>query len=337
MLIEKLIFFKPLDDGLVNKEKIPKIRTLKKEVPMVSNSFVGIEVEVEGIDRGMVLHYWGDKEDGSLRNNGVEYVTPPIRATEVPQALHELSKQIKAKNPRYDFSARTSVHVHVNVRDMTLQEVGAMSVLYLLFERAFFKFAGRNRDKSIFCVPYQDSLAYTKMVEHLIDVTNNNDARVDIFNKFHKYHAYNMKPIITFGTIEFRHMAGTMDEEILTTWVNLILCLKNYAMGHSLTDILSVAYELTTTSKYSILTQEVFGEYARYMMCDVSEEDMYSCILSIKEAFMPIEDTPILTKEVIQESAFGKLQGNKVSERNNLVDLIRRYEQEANARIEEGI
>jgi hypothetical protein len=220
---------------------------------------------------------------------------------------------------------------------MTLQEVGAMSVLYLLFERAFFKFAGRNRDKSIFCVPYQDSLAYTKMVEHLIDVTNNNGARVDIFNKFHKYHAYNMKPISTFGTIEFRHMAGTMDEETLTIWVNLILCLKNYAIGHSLTDILSVAYELTTTSKYSVLTQEVFGEYAKYMMCDVSEEDMYSCILSIKEAFIPIEDVPILTKEVVQASAFGKLQGNKVIERNNLVDLIRRYEQEANARIEEGI
>jgi hypothetical protein len=266
----------------------------------------------------------------------MEYVTPPIRATEVPQALHELGKQIKAKNPRYDFSARTSVHVHVNVRDMTLQEVGAMSVLYLLFERAFFKFAGRNRDKSIFCVPYQDSIAYTKMVEHLIYVTNNNNNQVDIFNMFYKYHAYNMKPISTFGTIEFRHMAGTIEEERITIWVNLILCLKNYALGHSLTDILSVAYELTTTSKYSILTQEVFGEYAKYMMCDVSEEDMYSCILSIKEAFIPIEDALVLTKEVIQESAFGKLQGGKVVERNNLVDLIRRYEQAANARLEGG-
>jgi hypothetical protein len=334
MLIENLVRFKPLDEGLVNKEKIPKIRALKKEVPMVSNSFVGIEVEVEGIEKDMVLYYWTDKEDGSLRNNGMEYVTPPIRATEVPQALHELSKQIKAKNPRHDFSARTSVHVHVNVRDMTLQEVGAMSILYLLFERAFFKFAGRNRDKSIFCVPYQESIAYTKMVEHLLYVTNNNDAQVDIFNKFYKYHAYNMKPISTFGTIEFRHMAGTLDEERITTWVNLILCLKNYAIGHSLTDILSVAYELTTTSKYSILTQEVFGEYARYMMCDVSEEDMYFCILSIKEAFIPIEDEPVLNKEALQESEFGKLQGKKVTERHNLVDLIRRYEQVANVLLE---
>jgi hypothetical protein len=64
---------------------------------------------------------------------------------------------------------------------------------------------------------------------------------------------------------------------------------------------------------------------------------MYSCILSIKEAFIPIEDEPILNKEVVQESAFGKLQGKKVIERHSLVGLLRRYEQAANARIEEEL
>ncbi len=142
-----------------------KYEPLRKWYPvnntMVSDSYVGIEIEVENLrDYKGDFVYWQDKEDGSLRDNGREYVTYTIPASLVPYAITELQEFLTEVNPKYSFSTRTSVHVHLNVRDLTFKQLHALSIVYMLFEKAFYKFAGRDRYKNIFCVPHADSIDY---------------------------------------------------------------------------------------------------------------------------------------------------------------------------------
>ena len=59
---------------------------LSTPIPMVSDSFIGVEVEVEGILNREVLYYWSDKRDGSLRNNGIEFVPPQY--TPIKRQMH---------------------------------------------------------------------------------------------------------------------------------------------------------------------------------------------------------------------------------------------------------
>lgn len=68
------------------------------------NTYVGIEIETENVST--FRHespYWSMVEDGSLRNSGREFITPPIRAWRVERALsqlftREINRQLNSQN-----------------------------------------------------------------------------------------------------------------------------------------------------------------------------------------------------------------------------------------------
>jgi hypothetical protein len=173
----------------------------------------GVEYEIEAIkgfgnlQEQMCLAI---VEDNSLRNNGREIKTSPMTYEEQLGWFKTIHSQLNlGKDP---FSDRTSIHVHVNVRDLTLPEVRQLILCYALLEPLFFEFVGPVRKGSIFCVPlnytYIPSL-YNKPVQGLIE-------------KWHKYTAFNILPMSSFGTVEFRHMYGTGDFELFRHWLTAI-------------------------------------------------------------------------------------------------------------------
>lgn len=222
------------------------------------NALVGIEVEVENITGFYnIEYYWGGKADGSLRNYGAEFTSIPLRGIQIPYALRYL-KQALEENSRPDFSNRTSVHVHMNVRDMTWNQIKTFILLYAIFERHFFNIAGTKREESIFCVP----LYKTEQVQNITFLDSGGAER------WHKYSAINCGTILgnndvpKFGTIEFRHLYGTLDEKIIINWINNIFCLRNAAATIEYEHLLDRLKVMNTTSEYVALYQQVFKGFA---------------------------------------------------------------------------
>lgn len=270
----------------VDKDKHMKYEQGRKAtIPILHPSaLVGIEIEVENIDSTVNTdYYWQYKEDGSLRNNGAEFASIPLRARQAEFALDFLNKALTEYNEP-EFSNRTSVHVHLNVRDMTWEQIKVLVITYAMYERHFFHQVGTRRESSIFCVP----LYKTQQLKYFMQ----ND--VGSVKTWHKYNAINLGTILgsdsclKFGTIEFRHLFGTMDTKFIVSWINQILCLRQEVQNTTLPALLEKLRRINTTSEYFADYKRIFGQFALpYSIMD--KADFESCITATKRAIFAHE------------------------------------------------
>lgn len=247
----------------------------ESQYPVVDkNTYLGIEVEVENVLRyNHTSPYWRMIEDGSLRNQGREFLTPPIRAWRVERALSTLFNQ--EINKDVDFSERTSIHIHMNIRTLTVKQLEALVVTYLVFEKVLFNYVGNGRYNNIFCVP----IVETEIGANLLGLIKNKNPSVD----WQKYTALNLLPIMEKGTIEFRHLNGTGNIKHIITWINLILSLKKFALQKTPDYIWSRIATLNTTSEYRLFGEEVFGEYIQLLWNQDYNEAVSDCITYVKQ------------------------------------------------------
>ena len=217
----------------------------------------GIELEIEGVpnarERCTVLgiRY---TTDGSLRNNGVEFITMPMRLNQMAYLLH---KFLDGNFDESNYSERTSIHVHANVLDLNVDQLSCICLLYQTFEPLLFEFIGHGREKNIFCVPWYDSTLTYEYVGKMMEEKN-----VGHVHRWMKYSALNLLPIRTQGTIEFRHMAGHSDSNVIIDWCNLIGCIFSVARNRSLKDVKEQITTLNTTSHYDAFLHYVFRQWA---------------------------------------------------------------------------
>lgn len=252
----------------------------KQDCMVDQRALVGIEVEIENCPEYFVLpYYWSTIEDNSLRNNGREYVSIPMRAYQVPYALDHLFHYVSSYNPKFDFSPRTSIHVHLNVRDLTWEQVKTLTLLYAIFEKHFFHIAGTKREESIFCVP----LYKTAQLDHLMLL----DHPIAVAENWNKYNAINLQPIAKYGTVEFRHLYGTDNKQVIINWINNILSLRKVCVKLSLDELLEKIKQLNTTSEYIALYSEIFGDLAD--LGKMQKYDFESCISYTKQSLWGIE------------------------------------------------
>jgi hypothetical protein len=186
--------------------------------PVNTREFIcGCEFEIEDV----INKYDVDKvfiveTDHSLRNNGWEFKTLPNTYNSTLELFKRLHTTLKlGKEP---FSDRTSIHVHVNVRELQLAEVRQLILTYALLEPLFFEFVGQTRKNSIFCVPL--NYTYIPSLYH--------KSSIEMHKKWHKYTAFNIVPMgpfgdnVALGTVEFRHLYGTADEAVFSKWLSSI-------------------------------------------------------------------------------------------------------------------
>lgn len=174
--------------------------------------FVGLECEIENIiDHAKVNGaVFNITTDGSLRNNGYEYVSVPLHVSEACTQFRGLhAALVKGKDA---FTARTSIHVHANCLNLDTQTVRSIVLTYALFEEAFFAMVDKDRRHNIHCVPLTETFLpsyYGSSLDGLL-------------HRWHKYTALNLKPLTKYGTIEFRHMHGTSDTVLMSEWLSAI-------------------------------------------------------------------------------------------------------------------
>lgn len=276
-LLQDIVKYKAMTLRKNESNAFEKMHTLK-EKPMewcTTQGMVGIEIEVENITNS--LHpaaYWDIKADGSLRNNGVELVSVPLQIKQVQLALEHAYNVLTANN-KPDFSNRTSVHIHVNCRDLTQNQIYNFILLYALFEKHFYAFAGNKRMNSIFCVP----LFRTNQLNVLDDVV------YGLSPNWHKYCGINLLPLYQnnvtqgYGTIEFRHLYGTSNQREILEWINDIMCLRKYACEISKDGLLKNIKEMNTTSSYISLYSQVFAKGRKVLS---NKKDFEECVSNIK-------------------------------------------------------
>jgi len=189
------------------------------------HSSVGIEVEVEGIReyRDTFFKRWRiDENEGSLVN-GIEFISEPVWGTAITDTLEELA-DFFAIHPPY-ISFRTSVHVHLNVLDLTPKQLKRMIELYLVYEPALFRLHDKwDRGNCIFCVPAHQSVVIQQGYSGLF--RDLDKGGVNAAYSPWKYSALNTNCLRTLGTLEFRHMGGTDDMNEVSNWIDVLLQLK---------------------------------------------------------------------------------------------------------------
>lgn len=229
---------------------------------------IGIEVELEKVNEIDAIFHWKKVKDGSLKIQGKEY-TLCVWHTYAETYLRNLFNSLDKPSA----SPRCSVHIHADITDFTLDQLKALIIVYMLFEKALYRFTGR-RWNNIFCVPVLNWAVNIKLLKTTFN---------ELSDTFQKYSGLNVLPDMgKLGTVEFRHMAGNTNPVYIQTWINIIYKLMSYVKNTSLEEVLLKLDNLKTSQTKINFLSEVFKEYTTALNYSTFEEDMEDSILITK-------------------------------------------------------
>ena len=218
--------------------RLPPNTVLKERThsSLITDDRVGVEIELEGMPysrehiQAMVDSRWDVVSDGSLRNNGIEFVfAKPMFGTDVVETLQSLPDTFNSHDIEPSVTERCSIHVHLDVRDLEYEQLLSLVVVYLLCEPYFFAVGGEERRHNLYSMPLGESTDYLNRLGRALE---NNDMQRMRFNAHIspdvKYSAFNVAPVMSQGSVEFRHHRGTYDPATILHWINMTLALKRY-------------------------------------------------------------------------------------------------------------
>lgn len=240
---------------------------------------VGLELEIEGWQWDRRHPGFTFTEDGSLRNNGIEAVSLPVRLMHAPGLLRSFFHAFPVTAENY--SDRCSTHVHMNVLDLTFEQLATLCLLYQTIERLLFGFVGQDRDKNIFCVPWSQSGMNYRFVSEMAY-----DAHY-VCRRWQKYTALNLQPVTTQGSVEFRHLHGTNDVTLITNWLRILGRMREYAVANRLEKVTEAIKSMNTVSNYGQWLEDVFQQDVGLLRFDGFEKQLSLGVVDTK--FMLIQ------------------------------------------------
>lgn len=227
----------------------PPVRAFGETTELVSNNvFVGLEIELEGLGSIVPSAHaslqegglWTVTDDQSLRNGGKEFIMmergtgQPLMGADIIRALDQFKVFIDAQeaaNKGPVESTRTSIHVHIDARDLEIDELKRFMLLYYTFEDILFRWVGGERRASQYCRPAATHQDVVYRAASLISSASNSGINLDLGNK---YDALNFLSLRNLGTIEIRMMRATWDVAIIKQWLNLLLLLRTACKDETL-------------------------------------------------------------------------------------------------------
>ena len=248
---------------------------------------LGLEIELEGLEPygryPLDSSFWDVKEDGSLRNYGREFVLAvkgsggsytPVRGKDFSDALDAWGEWLKGYCKEYDppqATKRTSIHVHVDVRGMTTDEVRRLILLYAAFEPTLFKVLNNGRDSEIYCLSFSNNFMSTYRASQLINCKNSPTAFHSALQSAQKYESMNIHSILQRGSVEFRIHHGTSDIDEMYRWVNTLLCLRTAALDPTI-EIMDLPLQASNLGLLNFVGS-IFKENA-YLVADYLDESL---------------------------------------------------------------
>lgn len=259
----------------------PRVPVPSDEWP-IPDCLVGLEFEYENPKGNAWVERWWDRklpeislawathDDGSLRDNGVEFVLrDPLMGKDLSDAISLLLDPM----PPLETTYRTSVHVHIDARDLELSELKTAVLLYALTEQGFFNYVGGQRETNNYCIPWYEAPEYLFPVSKALF-----DAEVDkgILGRAcanaQRYAALNINALRKYGSLEFRHYGDNVTEARIREWIGICLQLKLAARMIPYERAEQLVYE-PADHVYNV----VFGKYADLMLRGLTEEKHDTC------------------------------------------------------------
>lgn len=231
-----------------------------KKVPLF-----GVEIELENPPRWTEIQWaklaqsYSSTHDGSL-HNGVEYVSSIIHNKTLDRFLGNTKFLLSRKHTA---SNRCSTHVHINARDLTLPQIRNWITVYAVVEDALFSYCDESRKGNNYCY----SITQTTPTKTTLKQKQNN---IDGL----KYCAVNSGSLTQLGTLEFRHLQGITNHEVLFNWLMLLFDVYNYGVNISKAELKGKLDELSHTSPYEAFLDEVFGNHVSLLRIN----DLRSCL-----------------------------------------------------------
>ena len=193
-----------------------------------NTTYLGVEVETEGSGllnfAGDSLGWWKQIADGSLKSfSPWEFIfAQPLAGDQVVSALTELEELLDPTTVEYPVN--TSVHVHMNIGDLTREQLRHLVYLCVVTESALVQYSGGKRDNP-FCIPWGHCSPH--ILQELGWFLEDKGMGCDGMTR---YTTVNVASAFTLGTIEFRTMTGTHSKEAILGWIEVLLALKRYAL-----------------------------------------------------------------------------------------------------------
>ena len=240
--------------------KVPPKLTPKGK--FISSVYIGVEVEVENVSGHRPAAFadgsyagWSLASDGSLRNGGAEFLFKnPARSNRAHERISTLVEWIR-KYRSWELTERTSTHVHVDCRALTLAQIKATCATYALIEPLLFMYCTslspmHNREKSVFCVPWyrtpDDPANLAAQFSRLSNTHSLKEQRMimkTIGNKQCKYTSVNSSSLYYFGSLEFRHAPVFKTLDGYVSWINAVQSIVMFGMKMGSADRVLFAYE----------------------------------------------------------------------------------------------
>jgi hypothetical protein len=220
------------------------------------DQLVGVEIEVEGVHRnfhaGLVDlgERWVTHPDGSLRNNGLEFVTPPLPVTKAYGAVRKFYEWDEVW--RFKHTMRTSTHVHIDMRPRSMEELRSILTAYVLVEPLLMAACGPAREENIYCVPFYRANNDLDIIRAVLDGANPRR-----LNETCKYSALYLEPLLRFGTMEFRMAPVWDDVEDSVRWLRLLVELVTSALERPAEEWLKTYHEYGPVTVVSRLVRSV--------------------------------------------------------------------------------
>lgn len=275
----------------------------KHKLPELCNEFVipdakiGIEVELERAQRATNPEStgWQVKPDHSLRD-GLEFTTDGgLVGKELSTAIEKLCAYAMA-HKLSEGLPRASIHIHMDVTDLNGKhdrELLNFMGCCILCEHLLFGFAGDWRAYTGYCDPLNFSKDDYKALSVIL--TRWGEMTPQTIREYwrgapndgqylSKYQAVNLLPMQTFGTIEFRHLPTTFDPARIKLWINLLLCIKRWAINSPHYMNLEIMFSRLGVERFY---QSVFGDLFPHVREFMSENKAWQAVDNYQSLVYP--------------------------------------------------
>jgi len=244
--------------------------------PFVSQSHIGLELEIENESGRSDLRHWNRVEEGSI-SHGFEYVLAgPKAGVELQDALIEMQQAMEGSSAT--FSERTSVHIHINILDMTFLQLVSFLALLVMLEKVLYKYVEPHRTTNHFCWAFGDCEELIEIVKRLRAASERSPDHLrdsiqrELQTEACKYAGINLSAIKNYGSLELRMHHGTADTAALLRWINIIQSIKAYAMVESNTP--SNILDNKISNGIPSIFENILGSYSGLLEYQGYEEDI---------------------------------------------------------------
>jgi len=165
---------------------------------------------------------------------------------------------------------RTGIHVHLDVRDLSMDQLIGLCILYALFEKPIYRWIGDNRENNHFCLPWYKAegslIQATDIVRAARTEVDRDNGQIDpLFEAsedYARYAGFNWNALARFGSVEARQLKTTHNTQKIIEWINILQSLKRATFNIPTSDgalIDLIQRNGARQSAHDLLGAQVFG------------------------------------------------------------------------------